>query len=173
MAMKRIESLEGLYEDQLKDVYDAERQLVEVLPRMAQAATSEELRRGFEMHLDETKTHVTRLKEILGRHNINPGSKKCEAMQGLITEGEHAINLRGNDMVRDAALIAAAQRVEHYEISAYGTLRAFANHLGFGDDKELLQKTITEEGDADKQLTDFAEGSLLSEGINEMALPAA
>ncbi len=173
MATKKIEGLEGLYMDQLKDVYDAERQLVQALPKMAEAATSADLRRGFELHFDETKTHVTRLKEILDRHNINPGNKRCEAMQGLIAEGEHAINLRGNDMVRDAALIAAAQRAEHYEISAYGTLRAFANHLDFGDDKELFQKTIQEEGDADKQLTDFAEGSLLSEGINEMAIPSA
>jgi ferritin-like metal-binding protein YciE len=170
MATKKIEGLEGLYTDQLKDVYDAERQLVQALPKMAAAATSEDLRRGFELHLDETKTHVTRLKEILDRHNINPGNKKCKAMQGLIEEGEHAINLRGNDMVRDAALIAAAQRVEHYEISAYGTLRAFAGHLDFGDDKELFQKTIQEEGDADKKLTDFAEGSLLAEGINELAI---
>ena len=173
MATKKIEGLEGLYMNQLKDVYDAEKQLVEALPKMAEAATSEDLRRGFEIHLDETKTHVERLKEILGRHDINPGNTKCDAMQGLIAEGDKAIKLRGNDMVRDAALIAAAQRVEHYEIAAYGALRAYANHLDFDDDKELLQQTIKEEGDTDKRLTDFAEGSLLSEGINEMALPAA
>ena len=170
MATRKFDGLEGLYTEQLKDVYDAEKQLVQALPKMAQVATSDDLRRAFEMHLDETKTHVARLKEIFDRHNINPGNKKCEAMQGLVTEGEHAINLRGNNMVRDAALIAAAQRAEHYEISAYGTLRAYANHLHYGDDKELFQKTIKEEGDADKKLTDLAEGSLLAEGINEMAL---
>ncbi len=168
---KKLEGLEGLYAEQLKDVYAAERQLVVALPKMAQAATSADLRQGFELHLDETKEHVTRLKEILSRHSISPGNKKCEAMQGLIKEGEQVINLRGNDMVRDAALIAVAQRVEHYEISAYGTLRTFANHLDYGEDKALFQKTIKEEGAADEKLTDLAEGSLLSEGINEMALP--
>jgi ferritin-like metal-binding protein YciE len=169
---KKLEGLEDLYADQLKDIYDAEKQLIEALPKMAQAATSADLRQGFEMHLDETREHLTRLKDVLSRHSINPGNKKCEAMQGLIAEGEHAINLRGNDMVRDAALIAAAQRVEHYEIATYGTLRAFANHLDYGKDKALFQKTIKEEGRADKKLTDLAEGSLLSEGINERALPA-
>ena len=168
---RKLEGLEDLYIDQVKDIYDAERQLVAALPKMALAATSEELRQGFTMHFDEPREHVERLKEVMARRGINPRNKKCEAMLALVAEGEHAINLKGNDMVRDAALIAAAQRVEHYEIATYGVLRAFANHLDYGEDKTIFQQTIKEEGSADKMLTDLAEGSLLSEGINERALP--
>jgi ferritin-like metal-binding protein YciE len=167
---KKLEGLEDLYVEQLKDIYSAEKQLVEALPKMAQAATTEELRQGFEMHHEETQTHLERIQEILQRHGINPGRTKCEAMEGLLKEGEKAIQMRGNDMARDAALIAAAQRVEHYEIASYGTLRAYANHLDYKDDRDLFQKTIQEEGDTDKKLTDIAEGSLLADGVNEMAM---
>jgi len=167
---KTLEGLEDLYFDQIRDVYSAERQLVEALPKMAEAATTEELRQGFQWHLDETQTHVGRLKEIMNRRNISAGRTKCEAMEGLIKEGDKAIKMRGNDMVRDAALIAAAQRVEHYEIAAYGALRAYAGHLDYAEDRDLFQKTIQEEGDTDKRLTDIAEGSLLSGGVNEMAM---
>jgi ferritin-like metal-binding protein YciE len=165
--------LADLYAEQLKDIYDAEKQLVEALPKMSEAATSRELREGFKMHLDQTREHVSRLQEVLSRRGINPGNKQCEAMKGLIKEGEHAIEMRGNSMVRDAALIAAAQRVEHYEIAAYGALRAYANHLNFGDDKAIFQKTIQEEGDTDKKLTEIAEGGWMTEGVNEKAMPSS
>jgi len=167
---KKLEGLQDLYFEQIKDVYSAEKQIVEALPKMADAATTQELRQGFQWHLDETKTHVDRLKQIMDRHKINAGRTKCEAMEGLIKEGDKATQMRGNDMARDAALIAAAQRVEHYEIAAYGALRAYANHLEFNDDYNLFQKTIQEEGDTDKRLTDIAEGSLLAHGVNEMAM---
>ncbi len=164
MPSKTVDGLRDLYTDELKDVYDAEKQVIEALPKMAQAATSDQLRQGFEMHLEQTQGHLERLQQILGRHGINPGNKKCVAMQGIIKEGDHAIKLKGDNAVRDAALIAAAQRVEHYEIAAYGTLRAFAKDLNHGDDMALLDETLQEEGDTDKKLTKLAQK------INQMAL---
>lgn len=165
----KMHSLKDLYVDRLKDLYVAERQLVHALPKMAEAATSENLRQGFEEHFEQTRTHVARLKQIFARLGTLPGRKTCEAMESLIREGEHAIALQGNDMVRDAALIGAAQRVAHYEIAAYGAVRTYANHLGFKDDRDLLQKTLDEEGKTDTQLIDIAEGSFLSAGVNEQA----
>ncbi|RIK39828.1 MAG: ferritin-like domain-containing protein [Chloroflexi bacterium] len=169
----KMMNLEDLYVDQLKDLHNAEKQLVQALPKMAQAASSSELRQGFQRHLEQTRTHVDRLEQIFGRMGISPGNKKCEAMEGLIKEGEEAIQLQGDPNVRDAALIAAAQRVEHYEIAGYGTVRTFANQLGFNDDQQLLQKTLDEEGETDKQLTSLAEGGLFSTGINEEAAEPA
>ena len=163
----KMHNLEDLYIDQLKDLYSAEKQLVQALPKMAEAATSKNLRQRLEEHSEQTQTHVVRLKQIFSRLDTIPGRKKCEAMESLIREGEYAIALQGNDMVRDAALIGAAQRVEHYEIAAYGAVRTYANHLGFKDDRDLLQKTLDEEGETDTQLIDIAEGSFLSAGVNE------
>jgi ferritin-like metal-binding protein YciE len=165
----KMNSLEDLYVDQLKDLYSAEKQLVQALPKMAKAATSSELRLGFEEHLDQTKNHVARLEQIFSQLGSSPGRKKCEAMEGLVKEGEEAIELQGDAMVRDAALIGAAQRVEHYEIAAYGTARTFANHLGYDDQRETLQQTLDEEGETDKKLTKLAEGSIFKGGINEKA----
>lgn len=165
----KMNRLSDLYVDQLKDLYSAEKQLVQALPKMAKAATSEELKAGFQQHLEETKTHVSRLEQIFAAIGSSPGRKKCAAMEGLIQEGQEAIELQGDPVVRDAALIAAAQRVEHYEIAAYGTVRTFANHLGFNDQSSLLQMTLDEEGTTDKKLTALAEGSMFSSGINEKA----
>jgi ferritin-like metal-binding protein YciE len=166
MKMRR---LDDLYLDQLKDLYSAEKQLVQALPKMAKAATTEELKMGFEQHLEQTKTHVNRLEQIFTALGSSPGRKKCEAMEGLVKEGQEAIELEGDPIIRDAALIAAAQRVEHYEIASYGTVRTLANHLGHKEQVELLQTTLDEEGATDKQLTTLAEGGIFSGGINQKA----
>ena len=165
----KMNRLSDLYLDQLKDVYNAEKQLVQALPKMAKAATNEQLRAGFEQHLEETRTQLTRLEQIFTALGSSTGRKKCAAMEGLVQEGQEAIELQGDATVRDAALIAAAQRVEHYEMAAYGTLRTFANQLGHSDHADLLQMTLDEEGATDKKLTALAEGGLFAEGINEQA----
>jgi len=164
-----MNSLQDLYIDQLQDLYSAEKQLVQALPKMASAASTDELRKGFQEHLEQTRNHVNRLEQIFSRIGTHGGSNTCEAMQGLIREGEEAISLEGDSKVRDAALIAAAQRVEHYEIAGYGTVRTFAKELGFSSDRGLLQKTLDEEGETDKKLTTMAEGGIFSSGINEQA----
>jgi ferritin-like metal-binding protein YciE len=165
----KMNRLDDLYLDQLKDLYSAEKQLVQALPKMAKAANSEELRMGFQEHLEQTKNHVNRLEQIFAALGSSPGRKKCEAMEGLVKEGQEAIELQGDAFIRDAALIAAAQRVEHYEIAAYGTVRTIANHLGRQDQSSLLQQTLDEEGATDKKLTAMAEGGIFSTGINEKA----
>ena len=169
----KMNRLSDLYLDQLKDVYNAEKQLVQALPKMAKAATNEQLRAGFEQHLEETRTQLNRLEQIFTALGSSTGRKKCAAMEGLVQEGQEAIELQGDATVRDAALIAAAQRVEHYEIAAYGTLRTFANQLGHSDHADLLQMTLDEEGATDKKLTALAEGGLFAEGINEQASEGA
>jgi ferritin-like metal-binding protein YciE len=167
----KVQGLEDLYVQELKDLYSAEKQLVQALPKMAKAATSSELQEGFQKHLEQTKTHVERLETIFGALGKSPTGKKCVAMEGLIQEGQHAIELQGDEMARDAALIASAQKVEHYEIAGYGTVRTFARHLGLDDHKRLLQQTLDEEGETDKQLTELAEGKFWGqEGINEQAI---
>jgi len=166
----KMKSLEDLYVDQLKDLHNAEKQLVQALPKLAKAATSAELQQGFEEHLAQTRMHVDRLDRIFSRLGASPGRKKCVAMEGLIEEGQEAIQLQGDPMVKDAALIAVAQRVEHYEIAGYGTVRTFANHLGFDQDSNLLQQTLDEEGETDKKLTSLAEGGIFNGGINEQAM---
>ena len=161
----KMKSLEDLYLDQLKDLHNAEKQLVQALPKMAQAASSNELRTGFQEHLEQTRNHVKRLEEIFSDLGQSPSGKQCEAMAGLIQEGQHAIQLQGDPMVRDAALIAAAQRVEHYEMAGYGTVRTFANHLGFKSHKSLLQQTLDEEGATDKKLSQLAESIINVEAV--------
>jgi len=165
----RMDSLQDLYVDQLQDLYSAEIQLVQALPKMASAAYTDALRKGFQEHLEQTRNHVNRLEQIFGRVGARAGGNTCEAMQGLIKEGEEAIALEGDPKVRDAALIAAAQRVEHYEIAGYGTVRTYAKQLGFSSDSGLLQKTLDEEGETDKKLTSLAEGGFFSSGINKQA----
>ncbi len=169
----KMNHLKDLYVDQLKDIYNAEKQLIQALPKMAKAATTEELRMGFEEHLEQTKTHLSRLEQVFEALGSSTGRKKCAAMEGLVEEGQEAIEMEGNPVVRDAALIAAAQRVEHYEIAAYGSVRTFADHLGLSDQSKLLQMTLDEEGATDKKLTAMAEGSMFSDGINEKATEAA
>jgi ferritin-like metal-binding protein YciE len=163
-------SLQELYILELKDLYSAEQQLLQALPKMAQAASSSELKKGFQMHLEETRNQVNRLQQIFSELGQSPTGETCEAMQGLIQEGQEAIQLQGDPTVRDAALIASAQKVEHYEMAGYGTVRTFANHLGFDSHRKLLQQTLDEEGETDKKLTAMAEGGLFKNGINEKAM---
>jgi ferritin-like metal-binding protein YciE len=165
----RLETLQDLFEEELHDLHSAETQLVEALPKMAQAASHDELREAFEHHLQETRDHVNRLEDIYGELGISPSTEKCEAMEGLIAEGEELIKAEGDPTVKDAALIGAAQRVEHYEIAAYGTARELAKELGHEHAEELLDQTLDEESNADKLLNKIATGGLLKSGLNESA----
>lgn len=151
------EGLKELYIDELKDLYNAENQLVKALPKMAKAASSEELRQGFEEHLEQTKGHVRRLEEIFQALGESPKGKKCKGMEGLVAEGAEAMEEDFEGSVMDAALIGAAQRVEHYEIAAYGTASAFAQELGETDHAALLNETLEEEKETDEKLTKLAQ----------------
>ena len=153
----KLNSLETLYVEELRDLYNAENQLLKALPKMAKAASSPELQQAFEEHLDQTQEHVDRLEEIFDKLGQSPKGKKCKAMEGLIEEGSEILEEEGDPSVIDAGIIAAAQKVEHYEIASYGTVRAFANMLGEEDAAELLQQTLDEEGEADKHLAELAE----------------
>ena len=150
-------ALKELYVDELKDLYDAENRLVKALPKMAKAATSEELRSGFEEHLEQTRGHVDRLKEIFDSLGEKPTGKKCAGMMGIIKEGEEIMDEEFADGAMDAALISAAQRVEHYEIAAYGCVRTWADLLGDTEASALLEKTLDEEKETDKKLTELSE----------------
>ena len=148
--------LQQLYIDELKDLYSAETQLVKALPKMAKAASSEELRNGFEEHLEQTKGHVQRLEQIFEMLDESPKGKTCKGMQGLIEEGSEVIEDDFEDGVKDAGLIGAAQRVEHYEIAAYGTAKAFAETLDEAEHVELLEQTLQEEKESDEKLTQLS-----------------
>jgi len=150
------ETLETLYIDELKDLYNAEQQLVKALPKMAKNVESEELSEAFSNHLEETKNHVARLEEVFQRLEENPKGKKCIGMEGLIKEGSEMMD-EFDGKVLDAGLISAAQRVEHYAIAAYGTVCTFAELLGRSDDLQLLKETLEEEKKADAKLTDLSE----------------
>ena len=152
-----MESLKDLYVEELKDVLNAEKQLLKALPRMARAASHDELRSAFEDHLNVTEEQVRRLETIFDDLGKPARGKKCHGMEGLLMEGKEVMEEDMDPDVLDAALISAAQRVEHYEIAAYGTLRTYARQLGFDNHAELLQKTLNEEGAADKLLTQIAE----------------
>lgn len=161
------EGLRKLFIDELKDIYWAEKALVKALPKMAKKATSEELVAAIEDHLAVTETHVERLEqafEMLGKKAIG---KKCEAMEGLVKEAEEIMSETEDGMVRDAGIISAAQKVEHYEIASYGTLVSFANILGEAKVAKLLEQTLTEEKDADQTLTSIAESAINIEAANE------
>lgn len=158
--------LQRLYVEQLKDIYSAESQLLKALPKMAKAARSQDLRQGFEKHLEQTKGHVERLEQIFSSLDESPKGKKCMGMQGLIEEGEEVIQEESASEALDAGLIAAAQRVEHYEIAAYGSVHAFAELLGDDDSVSLLRQTLDEEKETDKKLTE------LSVEINKQAMNA-
>jgi ferritin-like metal-binding protein YciE len=153
----KITTLDQLLEDELKDLYDAETQLVEALPKLAQAAESKDLRAAFERHLEQTRAQVQRLEEICKDLKIEPAGKTCVGMKGAIKEGEEIIQSDMGTEPRQAALIGAAQRVEHYEIAAYGTARAHARQLGYVKAFDLLTQTLNEEKDADQKLTQLAE----------------
>lgn len=160
-----IESLQDLYIEELKDIYSAENQLIKALPKMAAGANHNNLRKAFEEHLDVTREHVTRLETIFKDLGEKPTGKHCKGMEGLIEEGKEMLEEKADPDVRDAGLIGAAQRVEHYELAAYGTVRTIALQLGLTDHAELLQKTLDEEGETDRKLTELAET-----GVNKDAL---
>ncbi len=161
------DTFHGLFIEELKDIYNAESQLVKALSKMAKAAASEELKAGLLEHLDQTKGHVERLEKVFDLLGEKPKGKTCKAMQGLVAEGEEAIEDGDFGVVRDVQLISAAQRVEHYEIAAYGTVVAMAKLMGHTQEADLLQETLDEEGETDKKLSSF------SKTINKAAFQEA
>jgi ferritin-like metal-binding protein YciE len=166
-------NLNDLLVNQLEDIYDAENRLIEALPKMAEASHAAELRSVFLTHLQETRGHKQRLEMIFSRLGLKPERETCPAMKGLIKEGSEMIDAKGDPTVRDAALIAAAQRVEHYEMAAYGTLRTLAQQLGHADMVRTLQQTLDEEGAADKKLTGLAEGGINATAARHPAMAGA
>ena len=161
----KIETLEDLFLEQVEDLYDAEKRLVKALPKMAEATTSLTLRQAFESHLMETEGHVTRLENIFRTLGQDPKARTCDAMKGLISEGEDVIGDIDQSALRDAGLIAAANRVEHYEIAAYGSARTFADILGLSEAAMLLEQTLQEEKKADRKLTQLAESMINDEAL--------
>jgi ferritin-like metal-binding protein YciE len=162
-----LDSLDELFLEELKDVYNAEKQILRALPRMAKAADSPELQQAFTKHQKETEGHVQRLERIFKELGQAARGKKCKGMEGLLEEGKEVLEQDGEPAVIDAALIASAQRVEHYEMAAYGCLRTYAQLLGMDQAGQLLQQTLEEEEATDKKLTDLGES-----GINEAAVLA-
>ena len=157
---EEFNSLDDLFWAEIADLYDAEQRLTKALPKMAASAHSPELRKAFEQHLSETEGQVRRLEQIFSSLDHKRDGATCEAMKGLIQEGDQMATAKGNPDVRDAALIAAAQRVEHYEISGYGSARVFAHRLGYNDAARLLQQTLDEEKHTDQKLNMLAEQSI-------------
>jgi ferritin-like metal-binding protein YciE len=164
-----LRTLQDVFTEQLADLYSAEQQLVQALPKVKQAASDQELREALDHHLDQTRGHVTRLESIFQQIGQPLPTETCEGMEGLLREGDRVISTGGESPALDAALIAAAQRVEHYEIAAYGTARTLAGQLDLGEAKDLLDQTLDEESDADKKLTALATGGMFGTGINEQA----
>ncbi len=164
-----LDNLHKLFVEELKDLYSAENQLIKALPKMAKGATNEELKNAFTEHLEKTRGHVDRLVSIFDQLEVSPKGKKCAAMEGLIEEGSEMLDEKADadPSVLDAGLIGAAQRVEHYEIAAYGTVRTFARLLGYKEAEELLQKTLDEEAEADQTLTGLAEGVVNEEALRK------
>lgn len=160
LGYMKLETLKDLYLHELQDLYSAETQLIEALPKMAKAATNEELAQGFQTHLKETKEHATRLERILRSHNEKPDGTTCKGMKGLIQEGEEMVEMDGEDEVRDAGLISAAQRVEHYEMAGYGCAKTYAELLGDDEGAKALQQTLDEEEATDQKLTELAQNTI-------------
>jgi len=159
------DSLRELYVDELRDLYNAETQLVKALPKMAKASSNAELRQGFEEHLRQTSEHVSRLEQIFDMLGEKPTGRKCLGMEGLVKEGAETMQQDYEDAVMDAAIIGAAQRVEHYEIAGYGTVRAFAELMGESEHVSLIEQTLRQEKETDNQL------SQLAREINAQAVP--
>lgn len=166
-----IDTLRKLYVEELKDLYSAENQILKALPKMAKKASNPELKAGFEEHLKQTQVHVERLEVIFEALGKSPKGKKCKGMEGLLEEGKEVMEEDMDEETLDAALIAAAQRVEHYEIAGYGTVRTYAQLLGEKDAAKLLQTTLDEEGDTDKKLTVLA-GNINVEAMDEASVRA-
>ncbi|MFO7653681.1 MAG: ferritin-like domain-containing protein [Candidatus Krumholzibacteriia bacterium] len=160
----KFEKLDDLFWSQINDLYDAEQQLTEALPKMADTAQSPRLKEAFKTHLRETEGQIRRLERIYEMMGEKPNGETCEAMKGLIKEGEEILKAKGDHRVRDAGLIAAAQRTEHYEMAGYGTARHLAQRLGHTEAAELLRQTLDEEKHADKLLNEIAIGD-----VNEQA----
>jgi ferritin-like metal-binding protein YciE len=152
-----LTSIRDLYVEELQDLYDAEQQILGALPKMAKAATAAPLKKAFEHHLEQTRGQVERLDQIFQRMGADPKGKKCKGMSGLLAEGDELMKEKADPDVRDAGLIAGAQKVEHYEIAGYGTVRTYAKMLGEQEAVRLLQQTLDEEGETDKKLTQLAE----------------
>lgn len=169
MATKRDDSkFKEFFVDELKDIFWAENALVKELPKMQQAATSTELKKGIEKHLAETKEHVARLEKVFASVGEKAEAKKCDAMDGILKEGKSIVEDTDKDtMTRDAGIILACQKVEHYEIATYGTLRVFAKHLGFSEAEKLLSETLENEKATDVALTKIAEGFVNEEASAE------
>jgi len=163
--MAKMQTMEDLFIDELKDLYDAEKQIVKALPKMMKAATSEDLKAAFEEHLEVTKNQVQRLEDIFGKLDVTPKGKKCHGMQGLLEEGQELIEKEDPSPLLDAGLIAAAQKVEHYEMAGYGTARTFAQMLGHKEAAQLLEETLNEEKETDEKLTDLAESVINEEAM--------
>lgn len=160
MAMKTVNTLEALFIQQLSDIYSAEKQLTKAIPKLARAATNPDLAAAFESHLQETHHQVERIDQVVESTGVKLKRMKCAAMEGLVEEGQEVIDEFEPGPVLDAALISAAQKVEHYEIASYGTLIALARRLDFGQIESLLQDTLAEEKAADQKLTQLAEGEV-------------
>ena len=152
-----LDDLKDLYIEQLRDLYNAENQLVEALSKQVEASSHGELQKAFEAHLDETREHISRLEKVFDNLGEDPSGEKCEAMEGLIEEAEELLEKDADTDVLDAGLIAAAQRIEHYEIAGYGTVRTYAQRLDRQDDADILNRTLQEEEATDKKLTEIAE----------------
>lgn len=161
-----LDSLETLFVDQLQDLYDAEQRITKALPLMMGATHDPALKSAFENHLRQTENQVSRLEQVFKMMGQSAKTKTCEAMKGLVSEGNEVISAKGDPDVKDAALIAAAQRVEHYEIAGYGTARTFAQRLGRQDVAKLLQETLNEEEATDKKLTQIAESRVNLQAAN-------
>jgi ferritin-like metal-binding protein YciE len=156
----KLETIKDLYVEELKDLYDAENQIINALPKMEQAASNPQLKSAFQQHLQQTRGQVDRLDRIFQQLGENPRGKKCKGLAGIVAEGEELLKEQADPDVRDAGLIAAAQKVEHYEIAGYGTVRTYAQQLGQQDAATLLQQTLDEEGETDKKLTRLAEQNI-------------
>jgi ferritin-like metal-binding protein YciE len=169
----KLDTLQKLYTTELRDLYNAENQLLKALPKMAKAASSQELKDAFEKHLEQTKSHVERLERVFEELDEKPKGKTCRAMKGLVEEGSEILEQDGEESVRDAGIIVAAQKVEHYEIAGYGSVRTFAHLLGQNKAAELLQTTLDEESETNELLNRLAESIINPEAIRETQLAGA
>jgi ferritin-like metal-binding protein YciE len=156
----QLETLQDLYIHELKDLYSAEKQLIRALPKMAKAAKNQHLAEGFQEHLEQTKEHAARIEKILAKHQKSTRGSRCKGMEGIIAEGAEMVEEQADAEVKDAGLIAAAQRVEHYEMAGYGTARTYAEILGDNEGVKLLQTTLQEEAATDEKLTKLAKSSV-------------
>lgn len=167
--MEKNSQFYKMFLSELRDVYDAENQIIRSLPKVINAATSKELKDSFKQHLNETEGQKKRLEKVFNKLGETPTGEHCNGIEGLIKETEKVVNKSERSFVEDAELIACAQKIEHYEIAAYGTLRTFANHLELSEVEDILQEILNEEGKTNKNLTKLAEGSWIKTGINAKA----